>query len=127
MYAFLLLPFSMQSDIRLMGAWPTTVMCKRPLILSTLYPALCKPNCTTVREILIKYTSTGILSLDESGKEWTKEFGVIILGTGFNVAQYLEHINVVGRDGVILQGQWRDHPEALYGVGIRSVYLCCPY
>jgi len=125
---FFLLPhFSMQSDIRLMGAWPTTVMCKRPLILSTLYPALSKPNCTIVRERLIKYTSTEILSLDESGKERTRECDVIILGTGFNVAQYLEHIKVVGRDGVILQEQWRDHPEALYGVGIRSVYFYRPY
>jgi cation diffusion facilitator CzcD-associated flavoprotein CzcO len=101
-------------------------MCKRPLILSTLYPALSKPNCTVVREKLITYTPTGILSLNESGKELTREFDVIILGTGFNVAQYLEHINVVGRDGVILQDQWREHPEALYGVGIRSVYLLSP-
>jgi cation diffusion facilitator CzcD-associated flavoprotein CzcO len=124
---FLLLHLSMQSDIRLMRAVSTTVMCKRPLILSTLYPALSKPNCTVVREKLIKYTSTGILSLDEIGKKRTREFDVIILGTGFNVAQYLEHVKVVGRDGIILQEQWRDHPEALYGVGIRSVYFFRPY
>jgi hypothetical protein len=78
-------------------------MCKRPLILSTLYPALSKANCTVVREKLIKYTSTGILSLDESGKERTREFDALILRTGFNITQYLEHVKVVGRDGLFFR------------------------
>jgi hypothetical protein len=84
-----------------------------------------KPNCAIVREKLIKYTSTGMLSLDESGKERTREFDVIILGTGFNVGQYLEHVKVVGRDGIILQEQWKEHPEVLY-VLVSGLYILSP-
>lgn len=93
-------------------------MCKRPLILSTLYPALARSNCAVVREKLIRYTEKGILSLDELNNEQTREFDFIILGTRFNVAQYLEYEEVIGRDGVNLQEQWAEHPKALYGVAV---------
>jgi cation diffusion facilitator CzcD-associated flavoprotein CzcO len=51
-----------------------------------------------------------------SGKEIEREFDVIIFGTGFNVAQYLEHVSVQGLYGLDLQNKWKDHPEALYGL-----------
>lgn len=99
-------------------------MCKRPLILSTLYPALSSPNCTVVREKLLSYSPTGILSSPSSSSEpVSRDFEIVILGTGFNVAQYLEHVVVKGKGGVDLQDQWKEHPEALYGVGIKYVPL----
>jgi hypothetical protein len=95
------------------------VMCKRPLILSTLHPALARPNCTVVREKLIRYTENSIVSVNNTDEKQRREFDVIILGTCFNVAQYLEHETVIGKDRINLQDQWVEHPEALYGVAIR--------
>ncbi|KAI8933950.1 hypothetical protein NX059_008724 [Plenodomus lindquistii] len=89
--------------------------CKRPLRLDNFYPALARPNCTVLRENLVRYTKTGVVS-SQNGHEKSREFDVIIFGTGFNVAQYLEHEKVRGLHGIDLQDKWKDHPEALYGL-----------
>lgn len=81
------------------------VMCKRPLILSTLYPVLANPNCSVVREEIIRYTEEGIFHLKNAGEEQKRDFDVIILGIGFSVAQYMEHGTVIGKDGIGLQDQ----------------------
>ncbi|KAH7082310.1 hypothetical protein FB567DRAFT_605627 [Paraphoma chrysanthemicola] len=91
--------------------------CKRPLHLDNFYPALAKPNCTVVREDLVRYTERGVVSSDRStAKKIEREFDVIIFGTGFNVAQYLEHEQIRGINGLDLQEKWKAHPEALYGL-----------
>ena len=100
--------------------------CKRPLRLDNFYPALAKPNCTVLREDLVRYTEAGVISRD-NGKEVEREFDVIIYGTGFNVAQFLEHEKVTGIGGVDLQKKWRAHPEALYGLatsGFPNMFYC---
>lgn len=51
-----------------------------------------------------------------TGEEKEREFDVIIFGTGFNTAQYLEHEKIKGLNGLDLQTKWKDHPEALYGL-----------
>ncbi|KAF2846859.1 FAD/NAD(P)-binding domain-containing protein [Plenodomus tracheiphilus IPT5] len=91
--------------------------CKRPLHLDNLYPAFTKPNCTVLRENLVRYTEDGVLSSNRTnGEEIERKFDVIIFGTGFNVAQFLEHEKIKGLNGIDLQEKWKDHPEALYGV-----------
>ncbi|KAL6228768.1 hypothetical protein BDW75DRAFT_226288 [Aspergillus navahoensis] len=91
--------------------------CKRPLHLDNFYPALAKSNCTVLRENLIRYTEKGVLSSHKTtGEEVEREFDVIIFGTGFNVAQFLEHEKIKGLNGLDLQEKWKDHPEALYGL-----------
>jgi cation diffusion facilitator CzcD-associated flavoprotein CzcO len=66
---------------------------------------------------LIRFTENGALSSDSKTKiESERKFDVIIFGTGFNVAQYLEHEEVLGLGGLDLQHKWKEHPEALYGL-----------
>lgn len=85
--------------------------------LDNFYPALAKSNCTVLREDLVRYTKKGVLSTHKTTEEEIeREFDVIIFGTGFNVAQYLEHEKIKGLDGLDLQEKWKEHPEALYGL-----------
>ncbi len=102
--------------------------CKRPLRLDNFYSSLIKPNCTVLRDQLIQYTKSGVLSKNQkSGKVTERPFDVIIFGTGFNVAQYLEHERVIGLNGVDLQEQWKFHPEALYGLATSNfpnMFMC---
>lgn len=108
--------FSISLNLSHVLTFPTDY-CKRPLHLDHFYTALAKPNCTLLREKLIRYTEHGVISSDSaSGRETERQFDVIIFGTGFNVAQFLEHEEVLGLGGLDLQKKWTDHPEALYGL-----------
>ncbi|KAI8935360.1 hypothetical protein NX059_007944 [Plenodomus lindquistii] len=101
--------------------------CKRPLYLDHFYPALVKPNCTVLRENLISYTENGVLSSDSNGTQTERKFDVIIFGTGFNAAQYLEHETIRGLNGCELQTKWKAHPEALYGLATNqfpNMFFC---
>jgi len=105
-----------------------TVFCKRPLFLDNFYSSLAKQNCTVLKEDLISYTADGVRSRERgSSQDQKRAFDVIIFGTGFNVAQFLEHEKVTGIDGLDLQDKWKDHPEALYGLatsGFPNMFMC---
>lgn len=91
--------------------------CKRPLRLDNFYSSLAKPNCTIVRETLVRYTKNGVLSTHETtGQQIEREFDVTLFGTGFDVDQDLEHETIEGTNGINLQTKWKDHPTALYGL-----------
>jgi cation diffusion facilitator CzcD-associated flavoprotein CzcO len=65
----------------------------------------------------VRYTEHGVISRDPTeAKPIERNFDVIIYGTGFNVASFLEHEKIVGLGGVDLQTKWKAHPEALYGM-----------
>ncbi|RKL12718.1 hypothetical protein BFJ70_g16122 [Fusarium oxysporum] len=102
--------------------------CKRPLFLDTFYSALAKPNCTVLKEKLIRYTPNGVISEEQGvSQEQERAFDVIIFGTGFNVSQFLEHEKITGIGGVDLQVKWKEHPEALYGLatnGFPNMFMC---
>ncbi|KAK5311793.1 hypothetical protein LTR93_011591 [Exophiala xenobiotica] len=101
---------------------------KRPLALDNFYSSLAKPNCTVVRDTLVSYTEAGVLSRDAATKnEIDRAFDVIIFGTGFNVANYLEHEIIHGINGVSLQDKWKEHPESLYGLATNqfpNMFMC---
>ena len=68
------------------------------------------------------------MSLDKStGQEKKRKFDVIIYGTGFNVANFLDHELVTGINQLDLQEKWKEHPEALYGLathGFPNMFFC---
>lgn len=98
-----------------------TVLCKRPLFLNSFYPSLMKPNCTLARETLVRYIKTGVISRDRTtNEERRRDFDVIIVGTGFNVSQFLDHEEVTGRQGIDLQEQWKAFPSSIYGVATSN-------
>lgn len=95
--------------------------CKRPLFLDDFYPALAKKNCHVVRENLVCYTETGIVSSNrETGDQCTRNFDIIIFATGFNLAQYLQHETVTGHKGINLQDQWKYAPSGIYGLATAN-------
>ncbi|KAJ9633606.1 hypothetical protein H2204_006812 [Knufia peltigerae] len=76
-----------------------------------------RPYSKFLRENLVRYSEDGVVSTDkETGEEVERKYDVIIFGTGFNVAQFLEHEKVIGLNGLDLQKKWNAHPEALYGL-----------
>jgi cation diffusion facilitator CzcD-associated flavoprotein CzcO len=73
------------------------------------------------RDRLLHYTEEGVVSLDSTtGEHRETKFDVIIYGTGFNVAKFLDHEKITGTGGIDLQEKWREHPQALYGLATSS-------
>jgi cation diffusion facilitator CzcD-associated flavoprotein CzcO len=96
--------------------------------LDNFYTSLAKSNCTVTRDRLVRYTEEGVVSADKiTGEEKETKFDVIIYGTGFNVANFLDHEKVTGTGGIDLQEKWSAHPEALYGVATSqfpNMFFC---
>ena len=87
---------------------------KRPVVASTFYPALKKDNVTLVPKAVASVTPTGIVDVD--GVE--RPVDVIVMATGFQAANYLSRLRVVGRRGRTLQEQWAGEPRAYLGITV---------
>jgi cation diffusion facilitator CzcD-associated flavoprotein CzcO len=73
---------------------------KRPIFASTFYPALKQDNVELVPKAVTSVTRTGIV--DSDGEE--RAVDVIVMATGFQPANYLARLPVIGRNGLTLQG-----------------------
>jgi len=87
---------------------------KRPVLASTFYSALKKENVELVPRGVASLTRTGIVDTD--GVE--RPVDVIVMGTGFEAANYLTRLRVVGRDGRTLQERWAGEPRAYLGITV---------
>jgi cation diffusion facilitator CzcD-associated flavoprotein CzcO len=87
---------------------------KRPVIASTFYPALKKENVQLVARAVASVTRTGIVDAD--GVE--RAVDVIVMATGFQPANYLARLRVVGRGGRTLQEHWAGEPRAYLGITV---------
>jgi cation diffusion facilitator CzcD-associated flavoprotein CzcO len=87
---------------------------KRPVLASTFYPALKKQNVTLVPKAVSAVTRSGIVDVD--GVE--RAVDVIVMATGFQAANYLARLRVVGRDGRTLHEHWADEPRAYFGLTV---------
>ncbi len=87
---------------------------KRPIFASTFYPALKKPNVELVPRAVASVTRDGIVDTD--GVE--RAVDVIVMATGFQPADYLNRLRVVGRDGRTLQEHWAGEPRAFLGITV---------
>ena len=87
---------------------------KRPVIASTFYSALKKENVELVPRAVASVTPTGIVDAD--GVE--RAVDVIVMATGFQPANYLARLRVVGRGGRTLQEHWADEPRAYLGITV---------
>jgi cation diffusion facilitator CzcD-associated flavoprotein CzcO len=87
---------------------------KRPIFASTFYPALKKDNVELVPKAVAAVTPTGLVDAD--GVERAVE--VLVLATGFQPANYLARLEVVGRDGKTLQEHWAGEPRAYLGITV---------
>jgi cation diffusion facilitator CzcD-associated flavoprotein CzcO len=87
---------------------------KRPVVASTFYPALKKENVDLVPRAVASVTRTGVVDTD--GIE--RAVDVIVMATGFQPANYLSRLRVVGRGGRTLQEQWAREPRAFLGITV---------
>ena len=87
---------------------------KRPVFASSFYPALKQPNVELVPRAVESVTRTGIV--DATGEE--RAVDVIVLATGFQAANYLARLRVVGRAGRSLHEHWAGEPRAYLGITV---------
>jgi cation diffusion facilitator CzcD-associated flavoprotein CzcO len=87
---------------------------KRPIFATTFYPSLKEPNVTLVPRAVASVTPTGIVDVD--GVE--RPIDVLVLATGFQPANYLARLRIVGRGGRSLHEYWAGEPHAFLGITV---------
>jgi cation diffusion facilitator CzcD-associated flavoprotein CzcO len=87
---------------------------KRPIFATTFYPALKEPNVELVPKAVASVTPTGIVDVD--GVE--RQIDVLVMATGFQPANYLARLEVVGRGGVSLHDYWAGEPHGFLGITV---------
>lgn len=70
---------------------------------------------TLVPEGISEIDASGITG--ESGHR--EEFDVIVLATGFDVTDFLGPLKIIGKDGIDLHQQWKDHVGAQAYLGMH--------
>jgi cation diffusion facilitator CzcD-associated flavoprotein CzcO len=89
---------------------------KRPILASTFYSALTKPNVELVPRAVTSVTPTGIVDADGVARP----VDVIVMATGFQPTNYLARLRVVGREGKTLQEHWAGEPRAYLGITVSG-------
>jgi cation diffusion facilitator CzcD-associated flavoprotein CzcO len=90
--------------------------CKRPVVASTFYQALNRPNVELVPHSVTSVTGNGLV--DERGV--THEVDVLILSTGFQPTRFLANLAVKGRNGQSIHDAWKSRATAFLGVTVAG-------
>jgi cation diffusion facilitator CzcD-associated flavoprotein CzcO len=80
------------------------------------YPALLRENVELVPYGVTSVTPTGIASSD--GIE--RSVDVIVMATGFQAANFLSSVRIVGRSGETLHEHWKGEPQAFVGIQVQE-------
>jgi cation diffusion facilitator CzcD-associated flavoprotein CzcO len=88
--------------------------CKRVIMSSTLYPALCRENVTLQDQGIKRITATGIVT--GGGQEI--DLDVIVYSTGFDFIDGLISYPVIGKAGKKLHDFWQAYPRAYLGTSV---------
>jgi cation diffusion facilitator CzcD-associated flavoprotein CzcO len=87
---------------------------KRQVLASGFYESLLLGHVTLVPQAVERVTETGIV--DAEGI--THEVDVLVMATGFEAADYLNTLEVIGRGGRSLREAWNGEPEAFLGISV---------
>ncbi len=90
--------------------------CKRILISSNYYQALCRPNVRLITDPIERALPAGVRTRD--GSEYPVD--TIIYGTGFESTHFLSPMKIAGRGGKDLNEAWRDGAEAYLGLAVSG-------
>jgi cation diffusion facilitator CzcD-associated flavoprotein CzcO len=90
--------------------------CKRMLISSDYYPALCRDHVEVVTSAIERITPRGIVTAD--GVEHAVD--TIVFATGFDTTHFLAPLTVTGRDGRLLADAWHEGAEAHHGITVSG-------
>ena len=100
--------------------------CKRILLSNDYYPALGRPNVALVSDPIVAFTSDGVRTRAEGGREREHQLDVVILATGFRATEIPLAQSIYGSDGRSLAEVWAGSPRAYLGAcvpGFPSLYL----
>jgi cation diffusion facilitator CzcD-associated flavoprotein CzcO len=87
---------------------------KRPIQASGFYPALLRDNVELVPRAVVSVGEKSITDAD--GVE--RQVDVLVMSTGFQAANYLARLRVIGRDGKSLHDVWAGDPYAFLGMTV---------
>lgn len=87
---------------------------KRIVFASGYYPALLRDNVQLIPHGVTRLTKTGVV--DATGVE--TPIDVLIMATGYEPANALKDMKVIGRSGKSLGEVWGDEPRAYFGITV---------
>ena len=90
--------------------------CKRPVLASTFYSTLERPNVDLVPHSVTSVTREGLV--DATGAFHPVD--VLILSTGFQPTKFLAGVDVKGREGRSLHEVWRTRATAFLGITVSG-------
>ncbi|MBW2231136.1 MAG: NAD(P)/FAD-dependent oxidoreductase [Deltaproteobacteria bacterium] len=88
--------------------------CKRLIMSEDFYDAIQKPNAKLVTQGIEKIEKSGIRTSDDQ----LHELDVLILATGFRVDRFMRPMEVIGRNGTVLEEAWKEGPYAYMAITI---------
>jgi len=88
---------------------------KRILLDNNWFKTLTRPNVELVIDDIDRFTAEGIVT--RNGQE--RACDIIVVATGFKVAEMAARLNITGRDGTNLRDRWaNDNPTAYLGLTV---------
>lgn len=93
-----------------------TMGCKRVLISNDWFPALQQPNVSLVDDAIAVIMPEGVRTRDGH----VHGADVLIYATGFKAMDVLNPAVIIGREGRVLNEEWRVHPEAFLGITVSG-------
>jgi cation diffusion facilitator CzcD-associated flavoprotein CzcO len=88
--------------------------CKRLIMSEDFYDAIQRPNANLVTEAIERLEKSGVRTRD--GR--LHELDVLIFATGFRVDRFVRPMQVVGREGVLLDDVWQEGPHAYLAITV---------
>lgn len=90
---------------------------KRNVLADTFYSALRLPN--------VELVAHPVVAVDEGGVEDSegvhREIDVLVMATGFQPANFLATLEVIGREGRSIHEIWKGEPNACFGITVPGV------
>jgi cation diffusion facilitator CzcD-associated flavoprotein CzcO len=90
--------------------------CKRLIMSENFYDAIQRRNATLVTERIERIEASGV----RTGDGRLHELDVLILATGFRVDRFVRPMQVIGRDGAILDDVWKQGPFAYLALSVSD-------
>lgn len=82
--------------------------CKRILLSDDYYDAIQQPNVELVQEPIEAFSETGIVTYERG----FRPFDIVIMATGFKPFAINRSVQLMGRDGTIIEDVWSDRIQA---------------
>lgn len=88
--------------------------CKRAILSDAFYPALTRDNVTLVAAPVTRVTNAGVID----SHDVEHDIDALVLSTGFRTTDYIDTVDVIGRNGRKLREYWGGRPRAYLGITI---------